>query len=48
MLDIAGSQSGQVIWGVLDDVVMGGVSEGAFFVDPAGDEHGSSTGIFRG
>ncbi|XP_078429247.1 NAD(P)-binding Rossmann-fold superfamily protein [Wolffia australiana] len=44
----SGKQSGQVTWGSLDDVVMGGVSEGAFLVDPAGDEHGGPTGIFKG
>ncbi|GAB4831458.1 hypothetical protein Ancab_005474 [Ancistrocladus abbreviatus] len=35
-------------WGALDDVVMGGVSESAFLIDPIGGENGGPTGIFRG
>lgn len=35
-------------WGALDDVVMGGVSEGTFQVDPNGGENGTPTGIFKG
>ncbi|KAF9590630.1 hypothetical protein IFM89_035948, partial [Coptis chinensis] len=35
-------------WGVLDDVVMGGVSESTFQVEPTGSESGGPTGIFKG
>ncbi|GAV57614.1 CIA30 domain-containing protein/NAD_binding_10 domain-containing protein [Cephalotus follicularis] len=35
-------------WGSLDDVVMGGVSESAFLIDPTGGENGGVTGIFKG
>ncbi|XP_062095197.1 protein HIGH CHLOROPHYLL FLUORESCENCE PHENOTYPE 173, chloroplastic isoform X2 [Humulus lupulus] len=38
----------ELAWGALDDVVMGGVSEGAFQVDANGGENGQPTGIFRG
>lgn len=46
--DIVGNQLGQVSWGALDDVVMGGVSESTFVVDSTGGERGGPTGIFRG
>ncbi|XP_057544675.1 protein HIGH CHLOROPHYLL FLUORESCENCE PHENOTYPE 173, chloroplastic [Amaranthus tricolor] len=35
-------------WGALDDVVMGGVSESTFIIDPKGGENGGAVGIFRG
>lgn len=35
-------------WGALDDVVMGGVSEGKFQIDPTGSEKGGPTGVFKG
>uniref|UniRef100_A0A803PQ02 Uncharacterized protein n=1 Tax=Cannabis sativa TaxID=3483 RepID=A0A803PQ02_CANSA len=38
----------ELAWGALDDVVMGGVSEGAFQVDANGGESGEPTGLFRG
>ncbi|XP_075496799.1 protein HIGH CHLOROPHYLL FLUORESCENCE PHENOTYPE 173, chloroplastic [Primulina tabacum] len=40
--------STDVTWGALDDVVMGGVSQSSFQVDPNGSESGGPTGIFRG
>ncbi|KAK9150609.1 hypothetical protein Syun_008918 [Stephania yunnanensis] len=41
-------QSSQVVWGALDDVVMGGVSEGSFQIDPTGGENGGPAGVFKG
>ncbi|KAL1328783.1 hypothetical protein HN51_038562 [Arachis hypogaea] len=38
----------QLSWGALDDVVMGGVSESTFQIDPTGGESGGPTGIFKG
>ncbi|KHN06420.1 Putative complex I intermediate-associated protein 30 [Glycine soja] len=38
----------QLPWGALDDVVMGGVSESTFQIDPSGGENGVPTGIFKG
>ncbi|CAO2823499.1 unnamed protein product [Amaranthus hypochondriacus] len=35
-------------WGALDDVVMGGVSQSTFIIDPKGGENGGAVGIFRG
>lgn len=35
-------------WGALDDVVMGGVSQSTFVIDPKGGENGDPTGIFKG
>lgn len=35
-------------WGALDDVVMGGVSESTFQIDPNGGESGGPTGLFKG
>ncbi|XP_015875400.3 protein HIGH CHLOROPHYLL FLUORESCENCE PHENOTYPE 173, chloroplastic isoform X1 [Ziziphus jujuba] len=35
-------------WGALDDVVMGGVSESTFQIDPKGGENGGPTGLFKG
>ncbi|XP_058095521.1 protein HIGH CHLOROPHYLL FLUORESCENCE PHENOTYPE 173, chloroplastic [Magnolia sinica] len=40
--------SGELVWGALDDVVMGGVSEGTFQIDPTGNENGGPTGLFKG
>ncbi|RWR96305.1 NADH:ubiquinone oxidoreductase intermediate-associated protein 30 [Cinnamomum micranthum f. kanehirae] len=40
--------SGELVWGSLDDVVMGGVSESAFQIDPTGNEYGGPTGLFKG
>ena len=36
------------IWGPLDDVVMGGVSESGFQVRGGAGEHGEPAGIFSG
>ena len=36
------------MWGALDDVVMGGVSESAFQIQPTGSETGEATGLFKG
>lgn len=44
----AGSLSRELPWGALDDVVMGGVSESTFQVDPTGGEKGGPTGLFKG
>ncbi|CAL9102099.1 unnamed protein product [Musa textilis] len=44
----AGNITGKLIWGALDDVVMGGVSESGFQVDPKGNEDGGPTGLFKG
>ncbi|XP_071935208.1 protein HIGH CHLOROPHYLL FLUORESCENCE PHENOTYPE 173, chloroplastic-like isoform X1 [Coffea arabica] len=38
----------ELAWGALDDVVMGGVSESSFVIDPTGGEKGGPTGVFRG
>ncbi|XP_061364908.1 protein HIGH CHLOROPHYLL FLUORESCENCE PHENOTYPE 173, chloroplastic isoform X1 [Gastrolobium bilobum] len=38
----------QLSWGALDDVVMGGVSESTFQIDPRGSEDGGPTGVFKG
>ncbi|CAA6671485.1 unnamed protein product [Spirodela intermedia] len=43
-----GNQLGQVSWGALDDVVMGGISESTFVVDSTGGENGGPTGVFKG
>ncbi|XP_011101430.1 uncharacterized protein LOC105179488 isoform X5 [Sesamum indicum] len=43
-----GTSSRELPWGALDDVVMGGVSESTFQIDPNGGENGGPTGIFRG
>lgn len=45
---LAGNITGKLIWGALDDVVMGGVSESGFQVDPKGNEDGGPTGLFKG
>ena len=43
-----GNFSGRIVWGALDDVVMGGVSESTFHIDPTGNEDGGPTGLFKG
>lgn len=43
-----GNLSGKLVWGALDDVVMGGVSESMFQVDPTGNEYGGPSGLFKG
>ncbi|KAG1335269.1 hypothetical protein COCNU_03G013880 [Cocos nucifera] len=43
-----GNLSGKLVWGALDDVVMGGVSESTFQVDPTGNEYGGPSGLFKG
>ncbi|RVW83790.1 hypothetical protein CK203_041770 [Vitis vinifera] len=43
-----GGLSRELPWGALDDVVMGGVSESTFQVDPTGGENGGPTGVFKG
>ncbi|OVA19989.1 NADH:ubiquinone oxidoreductase intermediate-associated protein 30 [Macleaya cordata] len=40
--------SRELAWGELDDVVMGGVSESKFQIDPTGNENGGPTGLFKG
>lgn len=44
----AGDSSRDLPWGALDDVVMGGVSESTFRIDPTGGENGKPTGLFTG
>jgi hypothetical protein len=36
------------VWGALDDVVMGGVSESTFQILPTGSESSGPTGLFKG
>ncbi|XP_074583047.1 protein HIGH CHLOROPHYLL FLUORESCENCE PHENOTYPE 173, chloroplastic isoform X3 [Curcuma longa] len=43
-----GNITGKLVWGALDDVVMGGVSVSGFQVDPKGNEDGGPTGLFKG
>ncbi|KAJ0977375.1 hypothetical protein J5N97_012849 [Dioscorea zingiberensis] len=43
-----GNFTGKLVWGSLDDVVMGGVSESTFQIDPTGGENGEPTGLFKG
>ncbi|KAF3451269.1 hypothetical protein FNV43_RR07364 [Rhamnella rubrinervis] len=38
----------ELAWGALDDVVMGGVSESTFQIDPKGGENGGPSGLFKG
>lgn len=47
-LFLAGDSYRQLSWGALDDVVMGGVSESTFQIDPNGSENGGPTGVFKG
>ncbi|KAG6696206.1 hypothetical protein I3842_09G136700 [Carya illinoinensis] len=42
------NNSRELAWGALDDVVMGGVSESTFQIDPIGSEIGGPTGLFKG
>ncbi|KAG9147209.1 hypothetical protein Leryth_018186 [Lithospermum erythrorhizon] len=42
------NSSRELPWGALDDVVMGGVSESIFQIDPTGGESGGPTGLFKG
>ncbi|CAM8993978.1 unnamed protein product [Rhodiola kirilowii] len=58
--DSLGSRSGKILfgfednkykeiaWGALDDVVMGGVSQSSFQIDPTGGENSGPTGLFKG
>ncbi|KAK7247198.1 hypothetical protein RIF29_42075 [Crotalaria pallida] len=48
LFGLEGSNFKQLPWGSLDDVVMGGVSESTFQIDPNGGENGRPTGIFKG
>lgn len=43
-----GYSSKELVWGALDDVVMGGVSESSFQIDLSGGENGGPTGVFKG
>ncbi|KAF5738269.1 hypothetical protein HS088_TW13G01165 [Tripterygium wilfordii] len=43
-----GNSFRELPWGALDDVVMGGVSESTFQIDPTGGENGGPTGLFKG
>ncbi|XP_052145106.1 protein HIGH CHLOROPHYLL FLUORESCENCE PHENOTYPE 173, chloroplastic [Oryza glaberrima] len=43
-----GNLSGKIVWGALDDVVMGGVSESTFQIQPTGSETDGPTGLFKG
>ncbi|CAJ1938694.1 unnamed protein product [Sphenostylis stenocarpa] len=43
-----GNDYRQLPWGSLDDVVMGGVSQSNFQIDPSGGENGGPTGVFKG
>ncbi|XP_062218698.1 protein HIGH CHLOROPHYLL FLUORESCENCE PHENOTYPE 173, chloroplastic-like isoform X2 [Phragmites australis] len=45
---LKGNLSGKIVWGALDDVVMGGVSESTFQILPTGSETGGTTGLFKG
>ncbi|XP_047315296.1 protein HIGH CHLOROPHYLL FLUORESCENCE PHENOTYPE 173, chloroplastic [Impatiens glandulifera] len=45
---LEGNLSRELIWGALDDVVMGGVSESTFQIDPMGSENGGPSGLFKG
>lgn len=48
LINHADSFSRELAWGALDDVVMGGVSESTFQIDPNGGENGRPTGVFKG
>ncbi|CAL0306473.1 unnamed protein product [Lupinus luteus] len=48
LFGLEGNNFQQLSWGSLDDVVMGGVSESNFQVDPSGGENGGPTGVFKG
>ncbi|GJN19408.1 hypothetical protein PR202_gb06686 [Eleusine coracana subsp. coracana] len=48
LFGLKGNLSGKMVWGALDDVVMGGVSESTFQILPTGSETSGPTGLFRG
>lgn len=48
LLFLADNNFRELPWGALDDVVMGGVSESTFQIDPKGGENGGPTGLFKG
>ncbi|OIW19250.1 hypothetical protein TanjilG_20375 [Lupinus angustifolius] len=48
LFGLEGNNFQQLSWGSLDDVVMGGVSESTFQIDPSGGEKGGPTGVFKG
>ncbi|XP_039124438.1 protein HIGH CHLOROPHYLL FLUORESCENCE PHENOTYPE 173, chloroplastic [Dioscorea cayenensis subsp. rotundata] len=48
LFGFSGNFTGKLVWGSLDDVVMGGVSESTFQIDPTGSENGGPTGLFKG
>ncbi|XP_020250767.1 uncharacterized protein LOC109828146 [Asparagus officinalis] len=48
LFGLKGNLSGKLFWVALDDVVMGGVSESTFQIDPSGSEDGGPTGLFKG
>ncbi|KAJ6796394.1 Uncharacterized protein M6B38_218235 [Iris pallida] len=48
LFGLKGNLAGKLVWGSLDDVVMGGVSESTFEIDPRGSENGGPTGVFKG
>lgn len=48
LFGLKGNLSGKLVWGALDDVVMGGVSESTFQTLPTGSETGGPTGLFKG
>ncbi|KAF8642537.1 hypothetical protein HU200_067213 [Digitaria exilis] len=48
LFGLKGNLSGNIVWGALDDVVMGGVSESTFQILPTGSETGGPTGLFKG
>ncbi|KNA21040.1 hypothetical protein SOVF_046860 isoform A [Spinacia oleracea] len=48
LFGVEGNSFRDLPWGALDDVVMGGVSQSTFVIDPKGGETGGAAGIFRG
>ncbi|XP_021750479.1 uncharacterized protein LOC110716158 [Chenopodium quinoa] len=48
LFGVEGTSFRDLPWGALDDVVMGGVSQSTFVIDPKGGENGGAAGIFRG
>lgn len=48
LFGFSGNFTGKLVWGALDDVVMGGASESTFQIDPTGGENGGPTGLFKG
>ncbi|XP_066321509.1 protein HIGH CHLOROPHYLL FLUORESCENCE PHENOTYPE 173, chloroplastic-like [Miscanthus floridulus] len=48
LFGLKGNLSGKIVWGALDDVVMGGVSESTFQILPTGSESSGPTGLFKG